>query len=261
MRGRTKLGGENVDRGVGEIADPSRVVEVEMGRHDVADVAWAVAQIRDLPERRLGDVEAWPRHRVEQKSEPPRLVDVVDPKPGIDQDQAVLALDQEAMTAHGGGRERAASAAEQFSAARTERPAIEMMNTHGVDPLTDLLSHISRLRPLTAPKGLYSRRLTDDATFLLIRATVDLTARASAPRVGEGERSPSQLPSSFQPAPGTFSCVKENLGYNNMELGNVPRSLNSGCSLGSLRREKPIVRKRRNEMALNSLKTDDPAKS
>ena len=108
MRGRAKFGGENMDRSVGEIADPSRVVEVEMGRHDVANVARAEAQIRDLPERRLGDVEAWPHHCVEQESEPPRLVDILDPKPGIDQDQSVIALDQQAVAAHGRGRQRPA---------------------------------------------------------------------------------------------------------------------------------------------------------
>ena len=58
-----------------------------MGRHDVAHIAWAEAQIRDLPERRLGDVEPWPHHRVEQESEPTRLVDILDSKPGVDQDQ------------------------------------------------------------------------------------------------------------------------------------------------------------------------------
>ena len=156
MRGRAKLGGENVDRGVGEIADPSRVVEVEMGRHDVAHIARAVAQIRDLPERRLGDVEPWPHHRVEQESEPPRLVDILDPEPGIDQDQSVVALDQEAVAAHGRGRQRAAGAAEQLPAARTERPAIEVMDTQGADPPTDLLSQICRQRPPTATAGLYS---------------------------------------------------------------------------------------------------------
>ena len=108
MRGRAKFGSENMDRGVGEIADPASVVEIEMGRHDVANIAWAEAEIRDLPERRLGDVEPRPHHRVEQESEPPRLVDILDPEPGIDQDQSVLALDQEAVAAHGRGRQRAA---------------------------------------------------------------------------------------------------------------------------------------------------------
>ena len=67
MRGRAKFGGENMDCSVGEIAHPSGMVEVEMGRHDVANVAGAVAHIHDLPERRLRDVEPWPHHRVEQE--------------------------------------------------------------------------------------------------------------------------------------------------------------------------------------------------
>ena len=133
MRGRAKLGGEDVDRSVGEIADPSRVVEIEMSRHDVANIAWAEAQIRDLPERRLGDVEPWPHRCVEQKSEPARLVDIVDPEPGVDQDQAVIALDQQAVTAHGRGRQWPPGASEQLPAARTERPAIEVMDAHALE--------------------------------------------------------------------------------------------------------------------------------
>ena len=103
-----------MNRGVREIADPSRVVEVEMRWHDVADVAGAKSQIHHLPERRLGDVEPWPHHRVEQKSEPPRLVDILDPKAGVDQDQPVLALDQEAVAAHGRGRQRTAAPPNSF---------------------------------------------------------------------------------------------------------------------------------------------------
>ena len=131
-----------MDRGVGEIADPARVVEIEMGRHDVANVAWAEAHIHDLPERRLGDVEPWSHRCVEQKSEPPRLVDILNPKPGIDQDQAVVALDQQAVAAHGRGRQQAAGAAEQLPAARTERPAIEVMDAHAL-----------KLRPILACHG------------------------------------------------------------------------------------------------------------
>src|ERR1700730_4023668 len=131
MRGRAELGSENVDCSVGEIADPSGVVEVEMSRHDVANSAWAEAHIRDLPERRLRDVEPWPHHRVEEESEPPRLVDILDPEPGVDQDQSVIALDQEAVAAHGRGRQGATGAAEQLPAARTERPAIEVVDTQG----------------------------------------------------------------------------------------------------------------------------------
>ena len=116
-----------------------------MGRHDVAHVAWTVAEIHDLPERRLGDLEPWPRHRVEQESEPPRVVDILDPEPGVDQDQPVVALNQQAVAAHGRGRQRPAGAAEQSSAAWTERAAIEVMDTHAQSsdrsqPVTDLSS-------------------------------------------------------------------------------------------------------------------------
>jgi hypothetical protein len=96
------------------------VVKIEMGRHDVADIARTEAQIRDLPERRLGDVEPWPHHRVEQESEPPRLVDILDPEAGIHEDKSVTGLDQEAVAAHGRRRQRAAGAAEQLPAARTK---------------------------------------------------------------------------------------------------------------------------------------------
>jgi hypothetical protein len=142
---RAKLGGENVDRRVGEIADSSRVVEIEMGRHDVTYVAWTVAEIHDLPQRRLSDLEPRPRHRVEQQSEPSWLVDILDPEPGVDQDQSVVALDQKAMAAHGRGRQRPAGAAEQSPAARAERPAVEVMDTHArssnrSQPVTDLSS-------------------------------------------------------------------------------------------------------------------------
>jgi hypothetical protein len=131
MRGCAKLVNKNVDRGVREVADPARVVEVEMGWHDVANLAWTVAEIRDLPERRLRDVEPWPHHRVEQESEPPRLVDILDAKPGIDQDQPIAPLDQQAVAAHGRRRQRPAGAAEQLPAARTERAAIEVVNAQG----------------------------------------------------------------------------------------------------------------------------------
>jgi hypothetical protein len=134
------------------------MVEVEMGRHDVANIARAETQIRDLPERRLGDVEPWPHHRVEQETEPPWLVDILNPEPGIDQHKAMIALDQQAMAAHGRGRKRAAGAAEQLAAPRAKRPAIEVMDTHEADPSTGLLSQICRQRPPTAPAGFVQGR-------------------------------------------------------------------------------------------------------
>ena len=90
-----------------------------MGRHDVAHVAWPVAQIHDLPQRGLGDLEPRPHHDVEQMSEPPRLVDVLDAEPGVDEDQPVIALDQEAVAAQRRRRQQPASATEKSPARRT----------------------------------------------------------------------------------------------------------------------------------------------
>jgi hypothetical protein len=86
------------------------MVEVEMGRHDVTYVAWAIAQIHNLPQRRLGDFEPRPHCEIEQMSESSWLVDVLDAEPGVDEDQPVIALDQEAVAAHRRRRQKAARA-------------------------------------------------------------------------------------------------------------------------------------------------------
>ena len=138
-RGGAKLGGEDMHRRGGEIADPSRMVRIEMGRHDVANVAWTIAHVRHLPQRRLRDLEARARRRVEHEPESPRLGDVLDAEPGVDQDQPVIALDQEAMAGHGRGGQRSAGAAEHLPAAWTQRSAIEVMDAHPPDPPTGLI--------------------------------------------------------------------------------------------------------------------------
>ena len=119
IRGGAKLVSIDMNRCAGEIADASRVVEVEVRRHDVAHVARAVAQIHDLPECGLRDLESWPHRQVEQVSEPVRLVDVLDAKSGVDEDQSVIALDQQAVATHRGWRQRPARASEYSAARRT----------------------------------------------------------------------------------------------------------------------------------------------
>jgi hypothetical protein len=52
-------------------------------------------------------------------SEPPRLVDVLDAEPGVDEDQPVIALDQEAVAAQRRRRQQPASATEKSPARRT----------------------------------------------------------------------------------------------------------------------------------------------
>ena len=106
----------------GEVGEAARVVEVEMGRHDVAHVGDAEAESGHLPQRRLGDLEPGPGRGPEQKAEPGRIGDVVGAEPAVDQDEPVLALDQEAMAAH--------RAADEAAPHRAHRPAIEMMDFH-----------------------------------------------------------------------------------------------------------------------------------
>lgn len=130
VRGGAKLGGEDMHRRAREIADPSGMVEIEMSGHDVANVARTEAEVRHLPQRRLGDLEPRPHDGVEQETEPPGFLDVLNPEPGVDQEEAVFALDQEAVSAHRRGRQWRAGAAEQPPAARTQGPAIEVMDAH-----------------------------------------------------------------------------------------------------------------------------------
>jgi hypothetical protein len=78
-----------------------------------------VAEIDDLPQRRLGDLEPRPHREVEQRSQSLRFIDVLDAEPSVDEDQPVRAFDQEAVAAHRRGRQRAACAAKEFPARRT----------------------------------------------------------------------------------------------------------------------------------------------
>ena len=76
------------------------MVEVEVGRDDVAHFTRAKAQICDLAQSSLRDLEFRPGHRIEQESEPLGIAHVLDPKTRIDEDQPVLAFDQQAVAAH-----------------------------------------------------------------------------------------------------------------------------------------------------------------
>ena len=119
---RAQLGGEHMNGRRREIREAPGVVEVEMGRHDMAHVGDAEAEGGDLSHRRLGDLKPGPRDGSEKPSEPARVGDVLDPEPAVDEDQAVLALDQQAVAAHRPADERGPHG--------THRSAIEMMEAH-----------------------------------------------------------------------------------------------------------------------------------
>jgi hypothetical protein len=140
-----------------EIADPSRMVEIEMSGHDVADVARTVAEVRDLPQRRLGDLEPRPNDRVEQETEPPGFGDILDPEPGVDQDEPVFALDQETVATHRRGRQRRTRAAEQSPAARTQGPAVEVMDAHPLLRRAQTVTERASASTCHHPRGVQSK--------------------------------------------------------------------------------------------------------
>ena len=67
----SELGREHMHARAGKVGKAARVIEVEMGRHDVTDVGDAETQIRDLAKRRLRDLE--PRARRDAEHNPSRL--------------------------------------------------------------------------------------------------------------------------------------------------------------------------------------------
>ena len=106
------------------------MIEVEVRRHDVADVVDAEAEIGDMAQRRFRHLEPRPHQRPEQEPEPARIADVLYAEPAIDQDESVVALDQQAVAAHRRGRPRSTFAPKKPPAARTQRSAVEMVNSH-----------------------------------------------------------------------------------------------------------------------------------
>ncbi|MGY4478050.1 hypothetical protein [Bradyrhizobium sp. USDA 3364] len=59
-----------------------------------------------------------------------RIADVVEPDPGVDQHEAVIALDQQAVTDHPRPLEDAAAAVHEPLADRAHRAGVEMMDAH-----------------------------------------------------------------------------------------------------------------------------------
>jgi hypothetical protein len=144
--GRRALGREHVDLGTGEVGQPARVVEVEVGDGDVADVGRVEAQAADLLHGRLTELGLRAKADRERHAETSvRAGDVVSAEAGVDQHEAVPGLDQQAVAAHARAPE-AALAGDQSAPVRAEGAAVEVVNRHpGVS-----LSHARgwRARPL-----------------------------------------------------------------------------------------------------------------
>ena len=124
VHGRVVLGPPDVHRRVREVGQAAGVVRVEVGQHDVGDVAGREPQRRHLRRRRLGRVE----DRADQEHERPAqpggaLLDVGDPDAGVHEREPVGPLDEQAVgdqvAGHHGG---------QLTTQGPHRPAVEVVH-------------------------------------------------------------------------------------------------------------------------------------
>jgi hypothetical protein len=69
LLGRARLRAHDVHRRFGEILDSAGMVEVEMGEHDVANVARREAEALDLKQRRLLLLQRQAHHGKEKAAE------------------------------------------------------------------------------------------------------------------------------------------------------------------------------------------------
>ena len=129
LQRRVELGREDVHLGRGEVGQAAAVIGVEVGGDDMTDVGGGEAERLDLLQRR----RLRPRlgvHQPEDGAELARVAGVLHAEAGVDQDQALAALDQQAVADHLGGREHAAFAPKQAPPVGAQRPAAEVMDRH-----------------------------------------------------------------------------------------------------------------------------------
>jgi hypothetical protein len=125
--GGRELVGEDVHPRAGEVPETAGVVEVEMGEHDVGDVAHVVPGREHLGHRGLGGVQRRPGDADERPAHP-LLGEVSGAEPGVDQRDALVPLDQQAVRDQSGRGEPAA-----HREARRHGRAVEVPD-HGGHP-------------------------------------------------------------------------------------------------------------------------------
>ena len=117
------LGGR-VDRRLREVRDATDVVEVHVRQDDVLHVGGREATRLDLADRGLGVVAVRP-HQESGDSHALRVGEVVPAETAVDEHEAVRRLAQQDVADDLGHR------------GRVQRAAVEVVNTHGLDPVGD----------------------------------------------------------------------------------------------------------------------------
>ena len=117
--GCVQLLAEDVDPGPREVSEPARVVEVEVGDGHVGDVVDRETQCPDLRLCGLGHREPRPQRRDEGSPEAARVGDVSGAEACVNEQQAMGALDEQAVRDHPRRRDPSAQ-----GAARTQGMAL-----------------------------------------------------------------------------------------------------------------------------------------
>ncbi len=96
--GNFLLAGRDMNAGVGEILDPTGMIEVEMRHDDMANIGCGEAQPAYLRSSSFLRTELRSVERQEEVGQPfPRSGDVLSAISGIDQDKAVVCLEKQAV--------------------------------------------------------------------------------------------------------------------------------------------------------------------
>ncbi len=125
------LAGEDVDLGAREVRQPARVVDVEVGEDDVADVSRVEACGLDLGEGDLAGLKLRAGEGEERTGELSWVLQVPGPEAGIDEHEAIGGLDEQHVADDPSRLKPAAVAIDQAPAPRTHRPAVQMVDGEG----------------------------------------------------------------------------------------------------------------------------------
>jgi len=117
------LGPEYMKLGVGEVRETAGVIDVEVRRHEVANVARGEAERLDLADCRLVIGELRAHERGEGLAEELRVRHLRCAEPGVYEDESVFRFDQEHVSAYLELAERAAWAPEEARAVWAHRRA------------------------------------------------------------------------------------------------------------------------------------------
>ena len=116
--------------GLWKVRHAARMVAIEMRQQQMPYVIGREAERLHLADGRLGRIK--PRRGLPDPfaPEPRRVADVVEPDAGVDQHEAVIALDQQAVTDHPRPLEDAAAAVHEPLADRAHGAGVEMVDAH-----------------------------------------------------------------------------------------------------------------------------------